>query len=1175
LPASIVSIGSNSTVVTGKVTITLSAAVPAGAQIVVLASYNSTGNAGSCADSGSNTYSGGPSANNNGNATLGTLASYIATANAGLANGGTITFTLPSGATLASVAAVYLLGVVTGTLSQSNSGSGVGTNPSISTVANVQSGQAAVAAVSGSSLITSFTQDTADGWSSPIGDVSNAAPVLAGGSQVIPASGSLTYAPTFGSSDNWAAVVLIFLSWTNWIPEDHLKPNQQAFPTARNRFAATKGRAEFAVFSNFVPYADAISGQQPFTQPPHFRSEKAASTMRGDDGNEAVYLRFFNFGFENQAWQPPARPMKQPIDSKLRGEDGNEYPIIVWNNPGGWLYALPHQPAHPRSEKAGILAVGDPISEGIKITFWSPGWEVQSWQPPHRAPEWRSSILWRGDDGTEAPFQRWLATGWEPTLLNGYRWPYLSGPPAPGKLLDTGDSGIEGKLTPAVPLFPWGHEQPFLTNRVVASNRGAATKGKSEFAIIPNLQVWWEVTPSPQPPHPRPERSGATAIGFSQDSPPVRIAAPWFEVQQQLLANQPRVTQRGAIAHTVAFAFYQLNPWWETWDFREPHPRPERSGALQIGEGNISGTEYPIIQWFNYGWPVQPPMIRHPMPERAGSIMPLSQIDTLFPWSLFGWEPYSVTYAKVGVRARLVQAPDIGAYVAPPPFTIYRSEIQSWQPPHPRPEKGGSLAGGDFGVTFQQLLPQFYQGWEVLLWQPPHPRPEKGGSIARGDDGTEAKFQFVPPSFIWAAEVQYSYVLPRQPMPLRDPAWRVDNGADWPTRPWLFMGFEVQQPPPPHPRSERWAAVFPEDDGTEAPLYRWQNYGWQIEPPSPPHVRFERAAGVLPIVNPDGTLPPFYQWGWENAPALPPHPRPERFGANARGDDGTELNLAFWVTAGRGSQDFQPPHPRPERAGSTLKGDEGIEGIYHFVTAPFAWSLDVHYAYPHRPFRDASWRGDDGTQGLFSQWINVGWEPTPPMLYFPRQWRAGATMRGDDGNEGRYQFWVNRGWEETTVDIPRRRVERVGTLPGDDGIEALYKPFIPIFTWWFPYQPQRIPFNREAAIAAGDHGTELPFVPPFVGGGKLFEPPQYWRARSKLDVPRWEEGTEAPMQQQPITGWDGTPPVLQIPWFKFAAAFMAGSPGIDAVYYVPVFYAKTTITWMRGVTVVKGEWSPD
>jgi hypothetical protein len=757
LPASIVSIGSNSTVVTGKVTITLSAAVPAGAQIVVLASYNSTGNAGSCADSGSNTYSGGPSANNNGNATLGTLASYIATANAGLANGGTITFTLPSGATLASVAAVYLLGVVTGTLSQSNSGSGVGTNPSISTVANVQSGQAAVAAVSGSSLITSFTQDTADGWSSPIGDVSNAAPVLAGGSQVIPASGSLTYAPTFGSSDNWAAVILIFLSWTNWIPEDRLKPNQ--------------------------------------------------------------------------------------------------------------------------------------------------------------------------------------------------------------------------------------------------------------------------------------------------------------------------------------------------------HPRPERSGALQIGEGNISGTEYPIIQWFNYGWPVQPPMIRHPMPERAGSIMPLSQIDTLFPWSLFGWEPHSVTYAKVGVRARLVQAPDIGAYVAPPPFTIYRGEIQSWQPPHPRPEKGASLAGGDFGVTFQQLLHQFYQGWEVLLWQPPHPRPEKGGSIARGDDGTEAKFQFVPPSFIWAAEVQYSYVLPRQPMPLRDPAWRVDNGADWPTRPWLFMGFEVQQPPPPHPRSERWAAVFPEDDGTEAPLYRWQSYGWQIEPPSPPHVRFERAAGVLPIVNPDGTLPPFYQWGWENAPALPPHPRPERFGANARGDDGTELNLAFWVTAGRGSQDFQPPHPR--------------------------------------------------------------------------QWRAGATMRGDDGNEGRYQFWVNRGWEETTVDIPRRRVERVGTLPGDDGIEALYKPFVPIFTWWFPYQPQRIPFNREAAIAAGDHGTELPFVPPFVGGGKLFEPPQYWRARSKLDVPRWEDGTEAPMQQQPITGWDGTPPVLQIPWFKFAAAFMAGSPGIDAVYYVPVFYAKTTITWMRGVTVVKGEWSPD
>lgn len=217
----VVNIGSSTTVVGGTVTITIGAGgVPAGAHIVIAVSWNLTVNQPTITDTAGNTYlisgNGTVKANNNITAN-GAGGVFRERTGLALVNGNTIVVTLDVTSTAAAVDAFYVTGLLNTASDTAAFGvnSGSSANPTGTSGTPVAGGELFVAIVTGASLVTSFTQDTTNaawGTSPPSGSISNAAPVLGVGIVYNSGSGTLTYAPTFGSSDAWAVTIVGYIT---------------------------------------------------------------------------------------------------------------------------------------------------------------------------------------------------------------------------------------------------------------------------------------------------------------------------------------------------------------------------------------------------------------------------------------------------------------------------------------------------------------------------------------------------------------------------------------------------------------------------------------------------------------------------------------------------------------------------------------------------------------------------------------------------------------------------------------------------------------------------------------------------------------------------------------------------------------------------------------------------
>jgi hypothetical protein len=214
--ATVVNIGSSSTIVSGQITIAVGAGgVPVGATVFVCCAVTASGASGSIADTGFNIYSIFGSKTNNNSSTNGTGFLFAAAVTTALVSGNTIVWTLGSGVSLAAVNVFYVLGLTvsasTGNVASDGSvaaAAGSSANPSVTSATPTVGGDFFVGMVSGTTLVSSFTQDSTNAaWASPPGQVSTAAPVLGGGNVVNPSATTRTYAPTFGTSDTWAALV--------------------------------------------------------------------------------------------------------------------------------------------------------------------------------------------------------------------------------------------------------------------------------------------------------------------------------------------------------------------------------------------------------------------------------------------------------------------------------------------------------------------------------------------------------------------------------------------------------------------------------------------------------------------------------------------------------------------------------------------------------------------------------------------------------------------------------------------------------------------------------------------------------------------------------------------------------------------------------------------------------
>src|SRR6266404_1104646 len=194
------------------------AGVPAGAHIIVIGCDNGTGSLGNsngtATDSAGNTYSSIATIPVGTGVELSFLRSR--SGNGGglaLVSGNTVTYTPGTGGTVCSVSVFWVSGLAaTGSDNAAlGTNSGTSSSPTVTSGSPTGRGEFFIAAVAGSTLITTYNQDNS--WSSPPGIISTAAPVLGGGNQINAGSGALTYAPTFDTSDNWVAAVLpLFVS---------------------------------------------------------------------------------------------------------------------------------------------------------------------------------------------------------------------------------------------------------------------------------------------------------------------------------------------------------------------------------------------------------------------------------------------------------------------------------------------------------------------------------------------------------------------------------------------------------------------------------------------------------------------------------------------------------------------------------------------------------------------------------------------------------------------------------------------------------------------------------------------------------------------------------------------------------------------------------------------------
>lgn len=566
-----------------------------------------------------------------------------------------------------------------------------------------------------------------------------------------------------------------FVRWINagWEIPSFQPP---VYPTTKQRYAGIKGRSQFPIWSTWVNYGWDI----PSFQPPHPRPERAGAIATsepgieaqyvfvsatpaiwgwdiaaphvryrrlndpdiGDQGTEQPLIRWINSGWEI----PPPLTRHNVLKSPETGDQGTQSPFINWVN-YNW-HIPPFQPSHPRPERAGAIM---PWEQGIEAAYvfvpatpviWA--WDIAA--PFVRYRRFVDPEI--GDQGTQASFIRFFPSGWEIAPVQ----PPHPRPERAGAIMPW-EAGIEAQYVFVAPTpVLWGWEQPSSQLRRSTTTRYFGIEGTSDFAFFDFLPYGWELPPF-QPPHPRPEKTGAWMLGDTGMEAPYVFVAP------------PAQPLHG----------------WAIQPFQPPAPsgRLDRFAGIVRGQ---DGIEFPFIRWFNAGWEIPPWQPPHPRPERAAAIMP--------------WE--------AGIEAQYV-------FVAPP-FVTDAWEVQSWQPPHPRPERWGAIARGDDGIQYP-FVRWFNSGWEIAPHQPQHPRPERSGSLARGDDGIEARFiQWLNAGW----EIPSFQPPHRAPEWKAAALFKGDDGIEAQFIRWFNMGWEIPPYQPQHPRPERAGSIMVGHQGTDA-----------------------------------------------------------------------------------------------------------------------------------------------------------------------------------------------------------------------------------------------------------------------------------------------------------------------------------------------------------------------
>lgn len=792
------------------------------------------------------------------------------------------------------------------------------------------------------------------------------------------------------------------------------------------RAGATTAKSQFRSFNN-----PAIAGwDQAGGQPPHPKREKAGAIQPKDD---VLFV-------------PPATHGGTPEFVESTQHLGRPK-----RNPG----AL--------ASSSQFRAFNNPPTDG---------WRAQDWAPPHRAPEYKFAAIARGDDGTHATLIRFSAPGWEvQSLQPPHRRSETSG------ALAFGDNGNHAQMVAATTVaYGWWSTNPEIKRpRLAVGGIG----GRSQFPAFNNpftdgwrAQDW-------VPPHPRNERSGAIARGdqgnYATLSAIIAATNGW---QSSLIdIRRPKLTF-GALAGKSQFAGSAISDtaaaaygWWST---NPDIKRPRLSLGGLAGKSQFAAATVTTTVTAQWGFEGSTPHYKRNW-SRVSATKGRTHFAIYAPYVPLGFEPRPpILKAGAKTAAAIAQIEPVAAsfvFVAPTVrWGFEQPQLTS------RPKRGAiaALFGKSSFASFQ--LQPF--GWHVQTWQPPHPRPERAGSIVRGDDGTQA--QFVPTQ----VSVAWGYSPPLIALQKRNKIVAIADQGTFQSFTFQPLGWAVQEWQPPHAGVEKRGAFLRGDDGTQGTQNVFVQYGWPIQPWQPPHPRPDRSGALAR--GDDGNqgtfVPTPHQEGWQVQAWQPPSPyRAPQYkqAAIAVGDGGTQAQFANFFPQGWEVQSVQPPHPRRERAGAILEGIDGIDAQFVFTPATvvygyefqppvlrirpvtvlagsdgqfvassllqFGWPVQS-FQPPHRaPERGygALARGDDGTYATFIRFVQFGWpvQPWQPPHRAPER-KYGALAQGDQGNQARQLGWVFHGWPTQHVQPPKPKFIAAVQVIGDPGIQAefIYVP---------------------------------------------------------------------------------------------------------------------------------------
>src|SRR5258706_2245004 len=1021
MPLSVTNIGSNTGVAVNTVAVTVPAGgVPAGALIVVCVSDNSvsgTGGLNAVADTGGNVYTSAVQANNNNAAANGCGIMYTANVTKALVNTNTITYTLGTATSSAAVAAFYIKGAPT-LIEAKNSATGSSTTPSVTSGTPSVAGDLFIGMVSATTLVSSFTQDSTNAaWASPPGQVSIAAPPLGGGNVVNAGAGTRTYAPTFGTTDTWAALIMgVQGTVSGW---EVRPPEVQTFPTTKQRYAAARSKSGFAVFPQWKNTGWEPNLPTPLIRPP-VTNQKAGAILRGDEGIQAGWIREPPRGWEPNLPQPLKQPpvVNQKAAAVLKGDEGIQARKINFF-PSGWEIQPP-PPPHTFIEKRGAILRGDDGTEGKFINFFPFGWEVQPWQPPFfLKTNLKIAALSHPEEGIEAKFippsinpDGWEIQAFQPSFFPTTKQKYSA--------LSHPEEGIEA---PKVNFFPtgWEFQASHLLAKYLPNTRSVPNLGDdgTQTPYINWKNFGWEIQ-SVQPPFYPKTNQKIAALSQWEDGIEAKYvvisSANWFEIQPTI----PKISYK--------------------------------SGAWSQKE---DGIEFPFIRFFPGGWEIQAvqPPIFPSVKQRYLGTKGKSEFGIYSLWQNFGWEIQSVqppTYPTIQQKTGALSHPEDGIeakYIFVSPTINWSFDIQ--QPPLKINYRSGAWSQKEDGIESPYVNWKNF-GWEIQPWQPLFsPKINQKSSILRGIDGTEGKFiNFFPAGW----EIQ-SVQPPNYPKTNLKTA-ALSQWEDGIEKPYIFVSqtinwsFDIQPTLSKiYYRSGAWSH---KEDEIESPFINFLPYGWEIQSVQPPNYpktsqRYLGTKGKYQF----GIFSPWFNFGWKIQSVQPPFfPKTNQKATILRGDDGTEGQFINFLPYGWEIQSVQPPFfPKTNQKIAALsQWEDGIEGIYVFVpTTPAKWGWEP-LPLQLRQLTSNRYFGIEGKSEFASFTFQpYGWEIQPyqpPHIFIEKK---GLILRGIDGIEGKFINFFPSGWEIQPVQPPHPKpeVKAAAILRGDDGIEFPLIRFFP------------------------------------------------------------------------------------------------------------------------------------